>query len=358
VGTLTALLLGGELAARLDDALFHAVPFFANPRKEDLFMRDALGRRRGRPYAQFGKWHLNSLGFRGPEVAVERRPGCARVVVMGASESFGLYESPEHEYPRVLGEKLAARGCIEVVNTAVVGMGLSTMRNYWDYWVARLKPDVVVLYPTPLFYLGSAAPVANPAHPDPAPAEAGVPAKPSAASEPDHPFASRFLGRLRPVVHSAIPSWVRMYVTKRRVRAELAGQAAVPEIVSPPPADLALFREELTQLIRTIHGSGTPVVLLTYAQRSGLPIEPRALPDLWEGRLLSPHTALPVFVEFNVAGNEIIRQVARQESIQLIDAASALKGCWDCFGDLVHFDDKGAERMAETLAQHLPLAAR
>jgi hypothetical protein len=43
----------------------------------------------GRPNAQYLKWKLNSLGFRGPELD----PGATRILCVGSSETFGQYES-------------------------------------------------------------------------------------------------------------------------------------------------------------------------------------------------------------------------------------------------------------------------
>jgi hypothetical protein len=344
--------LCGELAARLDDALFHSVPLLANPRYDDLIMQDWFGRR-GRPHAQFGKWKLNSLGFRGPELR-HKEPGCIRVVVLGASESFGFFESPEHEYPSVLQEKLAGHGCVEVVNAAVIGMQLGSMRRYWTNWVARIQPDVVVVYPSPLFYLASSAP--------PPTGTRGA-ATPSASDAGEAPatngtarFESRFIKRLRAVVTGALPRWIPMYLNQRRVAAELVAQT-LPLISEPPPADLEKFRQALTQLLDTIKSSGTRVVLLTHAQRATLPIEARILPDLWEARIYWPRAELPVLPQFNLAGNDVIREVARHESVQLIDVAPLLDGCWDCFADLNHFADKGAAVMAEAIARQLPLGA-
>jgi hypothetical protein len=349
---LAACLCTAEVAARLDDSMFHSVPFFANPQYEDLIMRDSFGRR-GRPHAQFRNWKLNSLGFRGPEIALDPRLGCTRVVVMGASETFGYYESPEHNYSSQLADKLATQGCVEIVNTAVIGMTLGSMRPYWTYWVSRLHPAVVLIYPSPLFYLTASqasAPASRATPATPAVAAAGNPA-PDAT--PSHPFESRFIKRLRGVASSVIPRWVSMYRDEREVRAELAAHPAAPEVRSPPPRALVNFRDDLTGLIDLIRTSGARVILLTHAQRASLPIEPRVLPDLWEMRIWAPNTALPVFVEFDRAGNEIVREAARQKSVQLIDAAAVLNGCFDCFADLNHFDDRGAQLMASLISQQL-----
>jgi lysophospholipase L1-like esterase len=344
----------GEVAARLDDALFHSVPLLANPRYEDLIMQDWFGRR-GRPHAHFGKWTLNSLGFRGPELR-PKEPGCTRVVVLGASESFGFAESPDHEYPSVLQQKLAGKGCVEVVNAAVIGMQLGSMRSYWTNWVAKIQPDVVVVYPSPLFYLASSTPTPSDT------SRAGTRLASGGAGEGTADrrtarFESRFLKRLRAVVSGALPRRLSMYLSQRRVAAELAAQT-LPLISAPPPGDLEKFRQALTQLLATITSSGTRVVLLTHAQRASLPIEKRMLPDLWDARIYWPRAELPVLAQFNLAGNDVIREVARHESVQLIDIAPLLDGCWDCFADLNHFADKGAALMAEAIAGQLPLRPR
>jgi lysophospholipase L1-like esterase len=337
---LSVFLVGGELAARLDDSLFHGVPFFANPSDDDLTTRDWFGRR-GRAHAQFGKWKLNNLGFRGPDITVERTPGCVRMVIMGASETLGYRESPGHEFPSLLADKLAARGCVEVVNAAVAGMTLGSMQQYWTYWVARLHPDVVLIYPSPLFYLEY-----SPAAAPPGRLPSGAPDAPV-----DRPFESRFISRLRGVAGAAAPRWLTMYRVQRQVRVKLAALPARPEINSPPQEGLAAFTRDLNELVASIRGTGARVVLITHAQRASWPIERRDLLDLWATRVFWPHASLPELIEFDRAGNAVTRETARQQQLQLIDAAAVLNGHFDCFGDLVHFNDKGAEIIASLIAE-------
>jgi hypothetical protein len=65
-----------------------------------------------------------------------------------------------------------------------------------------------------------------------------------------------------------------------------------------------------------------------------------------------------VLVEFDRAGNAIIRETAQQQKVQLIDAAALLNGRFDNFGDLVHFNDKGADIMSSLIAQQTRLPGR
>jgi hypothetical protein len=345
---LAVFVLGGEVIARLDDALFFGVPFFSNPTDDDLTTKDWFGTR-GRAHGQFEKWKLNGLGFRGPEITVERRPGCVRMVVLGGSETFGYLESPGHEYPNLLAHKLAGHGCVEVVNAAVVGMMLGTMRSYWTNWVARLHPDVVFIYSAPLLYLGNTA--AHTVAPPPAPQSSAAPDEPI-----QHPFESRFLKRLHGYAGAAVPRWVNRYRLEHRVRALLAAQPPSPEIDSPPAEDLAAFRRDLEGLIESIRSSGARAVLLTHAERADWPIRRRDIADLWAMRGFLPHSSLPELVEFDRVGNTIIRETAEHQGLQVIDTAAKLNGSYDSFGDLVHFNDKGADTVASLIAEqtHLP----
>src|SRR5271170_6270728 len=84
-----AVALGAELGARLDDRFFEQIPFSANPSSDDLSTRDQLGRH-GTPFARFKKWRLNNLGFRGPDIARQATRGVPRILILGASETFGL----------------------------------------------------------------------------------------------------------------------------------------------------------------------------------------------------------------------------------------------------------------------------
>lgn len=92
-----------EFCARMDDVLIWKAPFWSRYSNELLTMRDALGGHRGHPNARFEKWQMNSFGFRGPEFEEKKPAGVIRIMAVGASETFGLYEKAGGEYPEVVG---------------------------------------------------------------------------------------------------------------------------------------------------------------------------------------------------------------------------------------------------------------
>src|SRR5690606_9134218 len=71
-----------EVCARIDDRYTYGAPMTGYFDIDTIYEFDELGRR-GKPNAQYQKWKLNSLGFRGPDLA----PDKLTVAVLGASEA-------------------------------------------------------------------------------------------------------------------------------------------------------------------------------------------------------------------------------------------------------------------------------
>ena len=85
--TIMAMLVLSEFAAREADKITYSAPFWGDYSLDTLFTVDELGKR-GRPNASYEKWRLNEAGYRGPAL----RSNTYRIVCLGSSETFGLYE--------------------------------------------------------------------------------------------------------------------------------------------------------------------------------------------------------------------------------------------------------------------------
>jgi hypothetical protein len=154
LGMAAIFVLTLELCARVDDWVRWDAPILGHYSQALLTVTDQHGRH-SRPGARFQKWQINSHGFRGPEITLEKPAGVVRVVVAGASEAFGLHESPGMEFPAQLQTLLDSKapGRYQVLNAACPGMTPARIAKYFDSWVTRFEPDVLVFYPTPAFYL-------------------------------------------------------------------------------------------------------------------------------------------------------------------------------------------------------------
>lgn len=328
--------LFGELAARLDDWIFLSVPLLANPDREHDLLKHETDFIRGREHGRFKKYRLNSFGFRGPEIEKRKTPGVPRVMILGASETFGLYESEGHEYPALVAAEFARQGRnVEVINAAVAGMTLPSLTAYWNKWAKEFEPDIVVVYPSPLFYLDDERP--RPAKPDP--------------DRPGPGFRSRFLERL---VDTAKQSDIlREAKTLAKIaRARLRPQPV--DVFDGVPRDrLDAYVGDLDRLVGDVRDSGARPVVVSHAFKFDEPLDARDTRELEAFRAFFPRAEPSTMVAFESAANEAIRRLPNHPSTPTIDAAAELTGRRDLFADPVHFNDAGSRAMAERLVREL-----
>jgi lysophospholipase L1-like esterase len=340
---LAALALGlaaGELIARLDDRLFTDVPVLASPDREaDLMLRGPSGIR-GKPHGVYRKWKLNNFGFLGPDML--EAPAGHRVMVLGASETFGLYESRGHDYPSLLRQELNrdGKGHIEIVNAAIAGMALPTMTQFWDAWASRFDPTIVVIYPSPQFYLDIEPPAAR--------LKSFVP---EAIPEPG--VQSRLAERIK--------DSVKVWPVLREIRARFIVSGALKGkddayifTASPPKARLEAFAQDLERLCDAIANRGAVPVLVTHAFKTPSPPAVRDLPELRYYRIFFPRATPESMPAFDAAAQTATIELARRRGWHVIDAASSLNGRRALFADPVHFNDAGSLQMASILATALP----
>jgi len=335
------LVLGGaELGSRLDDWMFLGISPLANPDYDsDLRLSDD-GFVRGRPNGRFKRWQLNEYGFNGAPNPLLPSPDCRRVIVLGASETFGAYESPGQEFVAELRRRLPDTPCFEVINGSIAGMSVRSATAYWNGWVERFRPDVALLYPNPLLSLYIS---------DDSDGHCALPRPADKVTAPAAPngFSSRFLDRLRDAIDK--PQWLVdaqiQWTVARVVRAHAAGWV----LEEVPPQCVASFRSEVEELIGAVAATGALPVVVTHAFRSE-PHEKQT--HLWLRRWV-PRVEGEGQVRYHQAANDSLRSLAASSPVGLFDADAVLRGCDACFADPVHFSDEGAARLASALASFL-----
>ena len=337
-----------ELACRIEDWVHYRTPLLSRFRSQaDLLVRDPLGAH-GRPNARYQKWVMNELGMRGPAADSAPPLGTLRIVTAGASETFGLYESDAHEFPRQLQDSLnlalAHRTCssirrAEVLNAALPGMSLPTVEQDVRLRLAQLHPDVVVYYPTPVQYLEEHTPTAA------TPTSTG-----STELSASNALWPRSLDRIRNQLKLLLPARIQTALRERETRAARARQSTGWAYTTLPQPQLAAFEHDLRTLVGSIHRIGAQPVLATHANafERGSPSDPTRL-AAWEK--FYPRATGPVLVAFDSAGNAAIRRVAADSSVALADVATALRGSPTTrFADFAHFTDSGAALAAASVS--------
>ncbi len=333
-------LVCAESSARLDDWMRFGTGWLETPSMESLFLNE-VGFRRGRPESGFRHWKLNEHGFRGPSFRKEKEPGKTRVMLLGASETFGTHESPGKSYPEALVAFLPES--YQIIDAAVVGMPLAEAINYWDLYLAQYQPDFLVLCASPLFYLADTAP--------------SIPSVASSTStpKPTPPIglikSLRFTERLRN--RFSLPA----VVVEARDRANLTRVIASKDpawVFEVPPEDrLELYQEHLTMMIDRTRKSSCQLILVTQPIRVATTIRPEDEGDLLAARVIRPRATDRTLVDFCNLARERLIALADSRSVPVVDLWEVMTGDRALFCDIVHFSDRGARIVAQRIAQQL-----
>lgn len=325
-----------EVCARLDDVVSYDAPFWGPYDNQSLLMVDQLGKW-GKPGARYEKWQLNSLGYRGPEL----RPGTERILCFGASETFGLYEAPNEEYPRQLERDLnetSGGPAFQVVNAAFPGETLATAILRVPEVVSQVHPSYALIYTPPANYIETTVRSANSTR------------LPRPVSLADRMLELRIANRVRNLLKTALPKAVQNKLRQFQIERDSA-HSSVMETV--PEENVDRFREDLKALIEALRERNVEPVLVTHATGIGSTLTSRDRDLLTEWRKFSPTLKEDGFMDMERRINRVIRETSICENLHLIDAANEIPPGPDYFADMVHFTSKGAEVMAADLTAGL-----
>jgi hypothetical protein len=334
-----------EATARTEDWVRYRTPFLSRMTESgQLMIRDVDGAH-GRPGGRYQKWVMDSLGLRGPEVARAPRPGVVRVVTVGASETFGLFESPQREYPRQLQDSLNSVRCrggrtYEVLNAALPGMVLPTITRDVETRLRRLRPEVIVIYPSPLFYLDEVQPFATP------PDSTGRDQLPAWRA-----LVPRTYDRLREQLKLLLPKWLQIRMRRQVIANELHRHPPGWRFTTVPADRMAAYDSDLRRLIGAIRASGATPVLMTHANYAMQPgdHDPNVL-NAWAKIL--PRATEGVIVSFDSAARFVTLRVATDSAVIHADVAAELSKHFEkpVYADFAHFTDFGSARVAAIAA--------
>lgn len=350
-------LLTIELCTRIEDAIRYSAPLWGEYTANTLKSSDKEGISYNIPNARFEKWHNNGHGFRGPEIATTKSPGTVRVVCLGASESYGLYETPGKEWPAQLRALLPSPK-YQVINVSVVGLDLGSYEAYLKKYVLRLEPDIVICFVNPLFYATGFEKKQDPQMSTPK-NEVRTTTKKPISSTRIITAQSRSLPKLKQVFKQALqnsfPKILKRYqiwnLQKQINEAELKYLGGLKPKDSVSPASVSSFSNDLSVFVSFLQYRHINVLLSTYPaliSRDNLSTYPDIFMDnrrFFIGFSLSG--MLDILEKYNLA----IRDVATTQRIMFADCQSIIPKTDHYFGDNVHYTDQGASMVAKVIAE-------
>ena len=100
-------------------------------------------------YSVGDRERINSLGFRGEEIALEKPEGVFRIVAIGGSTTFAVYLPWHQSFPYYLQKELRSRfntDRIEVINAGLTGSTAAESFHRMATQVLPVDPDMVIIY--------------------------------------------------------------------------------------------------------------------------------------------------------------------------------------------------------------------
>lgn len=323
-----------ELIARAEDSIRYNAPFFGHYHLEGIRGVDERGTMRCQANTRYKHFQLGEHGFRlTPHVEDAPRT----LVWLGASEAFGLYETPGEDIANQLERGFAADGFdMDVVNASCFGLNVTRLQRIVEEPVTGMQPDLIALYPTPHFYLDMIE-----VAPD-------VP-RATADAEAGGRFVSRVVTKSRDVIKAFLPMALQDRIRNMQASRAL-GSTSEDELWLTPPADrLALFEGHMRELLRAAKETGARVALLTHANAFHKQATlNESLLQSWQK--FYPRATDRVLIDFDAQANDVLRTLAREFDVALIDVAETVAGDPTDFADFSHFTDSGAAKVAAELA--------
>lgn len=291
-------------------------------------------------YQRGERERINSLGFRGADIALDKPDDVYRIVAIGGSTTFGVYLPWQVSYPTQLQEVLRERfgtDKIEVINAGLTGSTAAESFHRLPTQVLPVDPDMVIVYHA---FNDMLPRVFNDYQDD---------YYHFRRSDPNNP-----------------PGLTRFYLYRLMLRAlspayfhenyNLANQVWKTQNLPKTDTELAqnfldsnnaAFRFNMDNMITLLRAKNIDVVLATFAMA----------PDIWHWQEIIP----PYMWEIGISeNNAAIRELADSHNLPLVPFAEApfAQGKADygepMFDDSIHMGVKGnrfkAEIFADTIA--------
>ncbi len=291
------------------------------------------------PDARTRTIRINSLGFRGPELAQPKPAGDLRIAFVGGSTTFCAEGSGNDlTWPHLVTEAIqkAYRDIpVDYVNAAAPGYTLKASLLNFRKRVAPLRPDVTIIYHATNDLSWEVRSLAT---------EQGVYKR--SVKERNGWLAEHsqlwYLVvknlRIKEVQRSAVDAGTRLEFSA----SELGAQ----------------FRRELTQLVIEAKKVSNVVALVTFSHR----IRPEQTAEqqwlaagsaLYYMPFMTPQGLMDAFRRYN----RIIAEVASETGAILIDDEAVIPADSEHFNDSVHFTDAGSLVMAHRVSEAVLQAA-
>jgi lysophospholipase L1-like esterase len=330
--TLLVILLVAELAIRIRQA----AKYGSATAVEEFYTLDPKSGLRI-PRAGFSDGHIsiNSLGFRGPEITAEKPGGTVRLAFLGASTTISHEVSGnDFVWPHLATASLSQafpKAHFDYVNGGVSGYTVNSSLKNLEYRIAPLQPDVIVIYHATNDMSSELRELA---------ATQGLIAE---GGFQEFSWPGRYL--------------VLWNLVEKNLRVMIAERAALENrgrLVFDPRTLGAQFRTNLAKLVHSAQKQAKVVAIATFSThlRKGQTLEQQQR-AVASAIFYMPFMTFEGLLASYERYNQIIREVASETGVLLIEGENDIPGTPAYFADSVHFNNDGSRVMANRVSQAL-----
>ena len=287
----------------------------------------------------FGSIQINSLGFRSPEISVEKDTGSIRLAFLGGSTTYSAeVSSPDLTWPHLVTQRLGTdfpENRFDYVNGGVPGYGINSSLKNLESRVKPLQPDVIVIYhaTNDLSYNSFQLAV-----------QQGIATE---RTEQQLMWISNY---------SLLAYLVEKNLLYRAAREQV--ESTEQKLVFSPDVLAAPFRKELTELVEKSQRIADTVALVTFSNQLRRNQDRTQQAVAAQSSLYyMPYMSIDGLVTAFETYNDVIREVAHQTGAVLIEAEQEIPGDPQHFADSVHLLDAGSKALADIVHQGLTESA-
>lgn len=310
-----------------------------------FYQHGELGLALVRDYDYFGWVHINRYGFRGSDVSQVPEDGTYRIMAVGGSTTFDTFVTGDDKtWPARLEHWLQALGSdttVEVINAGVPGYTVRKNMLRLEKELYRFQPDLILLHHAHNDLFGAL--------------RRGVDTQRPFVPKPGHvPVITPWKQWISS--HSLL--YAKLVGRWQAIRFRTAGRKALHES-SRPSSEQTIegsarrFERDLITFLNVAEAEGIPVVLIGVSNISGPdhldPANP-AIEEMWRRAVpfATPTSVRQGYKRFN----QTLASVAARTGTRFIssDPFDLVGPEWYSPGDVIHFNDIGADRMGRALA--------
>ncbi|MGH9554551.1 MAG: SGNH/GDSL hydrolase family protein [Terriglobales bacterium] len=280
---------------------------------------------------------INSRSFRSPEIPVPKPPHVIRVAFLGESNTFSTEASSnEATWPSLLWKTLHDTWPnleFDYINAAFPAYRVAESKRALEHRVKPLRPDVILINHASMDLYADSRVLAE---------KTGLAIEP--LGKPD------FLER-RSLAWKLIKKNIQIWLRARQA-------AKSPQLLNFDPKALSQdFHQRLGELVDAAKSEAPVVALVTFpykARRNQSPEE--QLQNCSTSLFYAPWMGVQGMLNGIDEYNRVIREVAREKGVILIEEEDVIPGDAKHFHDSVHYKDAGSALMAAKAAAVLSRA--